>query len=250
MYSHQDDYYIIGLVEKGIGYCIIDFKEIAISQGDLFLIQPRQVHRFVRSKDVCGWVLFVDSSFIGYEAKRIFDKFQLFASSIKTDEHRMNELKQMASILTYRINEITNELTKVTVRSLAEAYINIVAESIQEIGLRQVRHSHRHIEIILSFFHLLTEHITINRSPSYYASLLNISPIYLNEIVKKVTGISTTLYIRNELILQAKRLLVHTNLTIKEISNRLGIDDYAYFSRIFTQTTGISPNAFRLKNLE
>lgn len=250
LYSHQDDYYIIGLVEQGAGCCIIDFKEITVSQGELFLIQPRQVHRFIRSKDATGWILFADSSFIGSEAKRILDKFQLFASTIKIDERRMNELKQIASILAYRINEITDEQTKATVRKLAEAYINIAAESVQEIEQHQTRYSHRHIEIVMSFFHLLTEHITVNRSPSYYASLLNISPVYLNEIVKKVTGISTTLYIRNELILQAKRLLVHTNLAIKEVSNKLGIDDYAYFSRIFTQTTGISPSAFRAKNLE
>ena len=54
----------------------------------------------------------------------------------------------------------------------------------------------------------------------------------------------------NELILQAKRLLVHTDYAIKEVSNSLGIDDYAYFSRVFTQTTGISPSAFRARNLE
>lgn len=250
MYSHQDDYYIIGFVEQGVGSCIIDFKEITISQGDLFLIQPGQVHRFVDSKDVLGWVLFVDNSFVSCEAKRIFDEFQLFASYVKANGHRINELKQIAPILAAKINGITDELTKITVRKLAEAYINIVAETVREAGLRHVKHSPRHIEIVLSFFNLLTGHIAISRSPSYYASLLNISPVYLNEIVKKVTGISTTLYIRNELILQAKRLLVHTNLSIKEISSRFGIDDYAYFSRVFTQTTGISPSAFRLKNLE
>lgn len=249
-YSHQDDYYIIGLVESGMGCCIIDFNEITINQSDLFLIQPRQVHRFIGSKDAVGWILFADSSFVGCEAKRIFDKFRLFASSVRTNKRRMNELKQIASILKDRINNITDELAKATVRKLAETYINIVAESVQEIGLQQVRYNHRHIEFILSFFHLLTEHIAISRSPSYYASLLHISPVYLNEIVKEVTGISTTSYIKNELILQAKRLLVHTDLAIKEISNRLGIDDYSYFSRIFTQTTGISPSMFRQKNLE
>ena len=160
------------------------------------------------------------------------------------------QLAEAEKILKDRINNITDELAKATVRKLAETYINIVAESIQEIGLQQVRYNHRHIELILSFFHLLTEHIAISRSPSYYASLLHISPVYLNEIVKEVTGISTTSYIKNELILQAKRLLVHTDLAIKEISNRLGIDDYSYFSRIFTQTTGISPSMFRQKNLE
>ena len=165
--------------------------------------------------------------------------FLTSSASVKADERKMNELTQMALILAARINDMTDVLTKATVRRLAEAYINIV-----------VRYSHRHIEIVLSFFHLLTEHIAISRSPSYYASLLHISPVYLNEVVKEVTGISATSYIRNELVMQAKRLLVHTNYAIKEVSNSLGIDDYAYFSRIFTQTTGISPSAFRARNLE
>ena len=153
-------------------------------------------------------------------------------------------------MLANRINNITDELTKTTVRRLAETYIGVVAESVKEIGLQQAKHSRRHIEIVLSFIHLLAEHLATSRSPSYYASQLNISPVYLNEVVKKVTGMSATLYIKNELILQAKRLLVHTDLSIKEISDSLGIDDYAYFTRIFTQTTGISPGTFRQKNLE
>lgn len=228
---------------------MIDFKDITVSQGDLFLIQPRQVHRFVDSERAKGWILFAESSFVGHKAKHIFDRFQLFASSVKTDERRINELKHIASILTARIGDITDELKKDTIRKLAEAYINVVAESIQEIGLQQTKYSLRHIEIVLSFFKLLTEHISISRTPSYYASLLHISPVYLNEIVKEITGFNTTSYIRNELILQAKRLLVHTDLAIKEISNRLGIDDYAYFSRVFAQTTGTSPSEFRQKNL-
>ncbi|CCY65921.1 uncharacterized protein BN467_00396 [Prevotella sp. CAG:1124] len=141
-----------------------------------------------------------------------------------------------------------DDLTRTTIIRLTETFTGIVVEAIRETGALQEKHGGRQMEIALSFLHLLAEHITINRSPSYYASLLNISPGYLNEIVKEVTGMSVTLYIRNELILQAKRLLVHTGLSIKEISNMLGIDDYAYFSRIFMQTTGISPSAFRLKN--
>ncbi len=250
LYSHQDDYYIIGLVEKGSGCFLIDFQEITVSEGDVLLIQPRQVHRFVRAKEVTGWLLFADSSFVGHEAKQIFDRFQLFASSVKTDKQKMHELQQMASILAARADHLTDELKKATVRKLVEAWVNLVAESVRQIGLQPVRYSQRHIEIVLSFFRLLTERIAISRAPSYYADLLHISPVYLNEIVKEVTGTSTTLYIRNELILQAKRLLVHTNLSIKEISGRLGIEDFAYFSRMFTQTTGISPSAFRQKNLE
>ena len=249
-YAHQDDFYIIGMAEKGEGCGIIDFKEVHISQGDVFIIQPWQVHRFINYNGMEGWMLFADSSFIGREEKRVFDRFRLFASSVKADEHRKNELSLLASMLAGRTDSITDELTKATARRLTETFTGIVAEIVQNNMLQQVRHNRRHVEIVLAFINLLNRYLATNRSPSYYASLLNISPVYLNEVVKKTTGMSATLYIKNELILQAKRLLVHTDMAVKEISNRLGIDDYAYFSRMFTRTAGMSPDTFRRRNLE
>ena len=74
--------------------------------------------------------------------------------------------------------------------------------------------------------------------------------MYLNEVVKSVTGVSVSRYIQNELILQAKRMLAYTSLTIREISNHLGIDDYTYFTRLFTKAVGVSPTCYRKKYLE
>lgn len=249
-YAHQDDYYIFGLVENGEGCGIIDFKEQHFSSGDAFLIQPGQVHRFINSENAEGWLLMTDSSFVGSAEKCIFDDFSLFASSLHIDEQRRNELKQIATLLAGRMDCIMNKQTKATARRLAEIFIGIVAEAVQDINLQQTKHSHRQMEIVLSFRRLLAEHLATSRQPSYYASLLNISTVYLNEVVKGVTGMNATLYIKNEVVLQAKRLLVHTDLAVKEISDRLGIDDYAYFSRLFTRATGISPTLFRERNLE
>lgn len=195
-------------------------------------------------------MLFADSGLLGSAEKCIFDDFSLFASSFVIDKRRQNELVQIASILANRMDCIPDRLAKATARRLSETFIGIVAEAVERINLQQTKHSRRHIEIVLSFRRLLAEHLATSRQPSYYASLLNISTVYLNEVVKGVTGMNATLYIKNEVVLQAKRLLVHTSLTVKEISGRLGIDDYAYFSRLFTQATGISPTLFRERNLE
>lgn len=249
-YTHQDDYYIFGLIEKGVGRGMVEFKEVTFTEGDVFIIHPRQVHRFISSTNVKGWMLFADSSFVGNEEKYVFDKFQLFGSTVKIEWQCVNELDQIACILASRINNVAGKLEKATVRRLAETFIGIVAEMVHKIRLQQVKHSRRNIEIVMQFINLLAEHIAENRSPSHYAQQLNISPVYLNEVVKKVTGMNVTSYIKNELVLQAKRLLVHTDLTVKEISNSLGIDDYAYFTRIFTRMVGMSPNAFRQRNLK
>lgn len=249
-YIHQNDYYIFGLVENGTGCGFIDFKEPHVSSGEVFLIQPGQAHRLISPGNAEGWMLFADSGLLGSAEKCIFDDFSLFASSFVIDKRRQNELVQIASILANRMDCIPDRLAKATARRLSETFIGIVAEAVERINLQQTKHSRRHIEIVLSFRRLLAEHLATSRQPSYYASLLNISTVYLNEVVKGVTGMNATLYIKNEVVLQAKRLLVHTRLTVKEISGRLGIDDYAYFSRLFTQATGISPTLFRERNLE
>ncbi|MCD8236850.1 MAG: AraC family transcriptional regulator [Prevotellaceae bacterium] len=249
-YAHQDDYYMFGLVENGKGCSIIDFKEQHFAPGDIVLIQPGQVHHCISLENAEYWVLFIDSCFVDYAEKCIFDNFSLFASSFQMDEQRRNELKQIASLLAGRMDNITDKQTKTTAIHMAKTLVSIVAEAVQDINQQQTKHSRRHMEIVLSFRHLLAEHLATSRLPSYYASLLNISTVYLNEVVKDVTGMSATLYIKNELVLQAKRLLVHTDLAVKEISNRLGLDDYAYFSRLFAQTTGINPTLFRERNLE
>lgn len=72
-YTHQDDYYIFGLMEEGTGCGIIDFKEQHVSSGDVFLIQPGQVHHFISSENAEGWFLMADNSFVGSAEKCIFE---------------------------------------------------------------------------------------------------------------------------------------------------------------------------------
>lgn len=86
--------------------------------------------------------------------------------------------------------------------------------------------------------------------PSQYAAELNISPVYLYEVIKLTTGQSVGDYIRNEIVIQAKRLLFYTNMSVKEIALDLGYEDWAYFTRMFTKTSQCSPTQFRKKYLK
>ena len=249
-YAHQDDYYVLGLLMQGRACGVIDFKELQLTAGDVFLVQPGQVHRFVSSVDAEGWLLMADSKFVGAEGKCVFDNFSLSASSFKIDDKRKDELREIAVLLEHRVNESKEQQANVVVAHLMGAFIAVIAEAVREVNSLQTSLSARHMEIVLSFRNLLAEHLSTHRQPSYYASLLNISTVYLNEVVKKVTGMNTASYIKAEVVLQAKRLLCNTTLSIKQIADRLGFDDEAYFSRLFSKATGISPVAFRQKNLD
>lgn len=257
-YAHQDDYYIFGLLAKGTACGIIDFKELHMKEGEVFLVQPGQVHRFVSSQNAEGWLMMADSKFVGNGEKCVFDNFSLSASSFTIDERRKEELRQIAILLEHRLNDGNGQngdavgfyLIDSVVPHLAEAFIAVIAEAAQGQNSLRTALSARQVEIVLAFRKMLSEHLSTHRQPSYYASLLNISTVYLNEVVKKVTGMSTALYIKGEVVLQAKRMLVHTHLSVKEIADKLGFDDYAYFSRLFSQATGVSPTEFRQKSLD
>ena len=74
--------------------------------------------------------------------------------------------------------------------------------------------------------------------------------INLNECVRNATGYSVTYHIQQRVVLEAKRLLYHSDKSVKEIAAGLGYEDYSYFVRLFTKVSGITPAAFRNKNFD
>ena len=96
---------------------------------------------------------------------------------------------------------------------------------------------------------MLTTELKREKSPSAYAGMLNITEGYLNEAVRRVTGMNVSAYIRSQVVTEAKRELMYTSLSAKEIAYSLGYDDYVYFSKLFKKAAGVSPVEYR-KNLK
>ncbi|HCE6396333.1 MULTISPECIES: helix-turn-helix domain-containing protein [Pseudomonas aeruginosa group] len=98
----------------------------------------------------------------------------------------------------------------------------------------------------LQAFHRLVEahfraHLPIER----YAEQLGISAAHLNALCRRLAGASALQLINQRLLLEAKRNLVYTSMTVREVSDQLGFSEPAYFSRFFKRGTGQSPKAFR-----
>ena len=78
-----------------------------------------------------------------------------------------------------------------------------------------------------------------------YAELLHVTPAHLSESVRLETGSAAGDVIRRRLLLEAKRLLLHSELTVSEIAFDLGFEDSSYFSRFVRRGVGFSPVDFR-----
>ena len=80
---------------------------------------------------------------------------------------------------------------------------------------------------------------------SYLADRMNVSPKYLNELLKVQTGQTALVHIHNELLKQSKNLILNSDKTISTIAFELGFEYSEYFSSFFKEKTGISPTQFR-----
>ena len=76
---------------------------------------------------------------------------------------------------------------------------------------------------------------------------LSITPTHLSRLVRTATGHAASHLILDRVIREARRNLVYTNLPVSTIAYALGFNDPAYFSRLFSGATGLSPRRFRDK---
>lgn len=247
-HAHRDDYYIFILIEEGKDTVLIDFEEREITENNIFCVLPGQVHFSDSSINACGWFLAVDSMLVKNEYKEIFEKAAIAGYYPKPNEETINGLKDFAPIIYKRFKSDKTAIEQQILRDLLLSYIGMIAEIYQEDLPASI--NKRPAIITYEFKSLLSASYRSMKQPSQYAAKMNLSPVYLYEAIKQTTGQSVSDYIRNEIVIQAKRLLFYTNMSVKEIALELGYEDYAYFTRLFTKVSGLSPTQFRKKYLK
>jgi AraC family transcriptional activator of pobA len=96
-----------------------------------------------------------------------------------------------------------------------------------------------------NFFELIEEHYMTHKPLSWYAHRLGITAAHLNAVCRQAVGKSALELIHERMILEAKRNLVYTSMTISVVSYTIGFADPAYFTRFFKRQVGMSPKEFR-----
>jgi len=114
---------------------------------------------------------------------------------------------------------------------------------------KELNEQNSDLEFFRKFTLLVDEHYKEKHHVADYAELLFMAPKTISHKFKRLNLPQPNDVIKNRILLEAKRLLVHTNLTAKEVGYELGYEDPAYFSRLFVQKSGETPSAFRAKFL-
>jgi AraC-like DNA-binding protein len=101
------------------------------------------------------------------------------------------------------------------------------------------------VQFLRKFSKLVELHYKTLHTVADYADLLFVTPKNLSKKIGLVSKDTPNEIIKNRIILESKRLLLHTTLNVKEIAYSLNYEDDAYFVRFFTKHAGISPTGFR-----
>lgn len=240
---HRDDHYMFIIQSKGISAWELDFNKIVLETASLCYIAPGQVHRFIETEKSEGWLFFVDTNLTSQQDREVFDTFLNNNQSLFLQEN--DEIFRLVAILEKWLEEDEVVLKTPMFESLTKTIVGLIALRILHIKEKSSDFGGAKYVLATKFKLLVKQKFKECKQVKEYAAALNITPLYLNEIIKTITGFAASYWIHQEIILEAKRLLYYTDLNIMEIAYELGYEDYAYFSRFFKKNTGTAPLAFR-----
>lgn len=244
--AHRDDYYIFLIQENGTTELIIDFNKIILHGHAMFYLLPGQIHEVPRTSALGGWFMAIDTEKVDSKYRILFEEI-ITQQCLSLKDGQSDQLKKCASLLAEMIASPVSSSTvqPAIIDSLASAFIGMIAEIYEANEPEHKKENSRPDMITREFKKLLRLNFKTVKNPSEYASLLCLSLSYLNEVVKAMTGFPVSYLIHQEIILEAKRLLYYSELSVKEIAFSLGYEDHAYFSRLFVKVVGHSPAQFR-----
>lgn len=144
----------------------------------------------------------------------------------------------------YKQNELFRDLK--IINFINSIYIESTREYTSNTDLKKIVSSNN-IRLLESLESLIDKNFYKEKFPKFYAGELNITTKHLNRIVKETINETTSQLISERIILEAKRLIVHSKSNFAAVANTLGFSDYAYFSKFFKLKTGLTPMNFRKK---
>lgn len=243
--AHRDDHYTFFLLESGSGSVMIDFQTVQVNGPALFFVLPAQVNQPVHQDAPKGWFIGVDVSLMPAYSRDVLEGQLMLQRPIHLSPLQLRQFNDLLNLIFEKQQAPNNDvLYRPAIHALVQAFLLEITSMYSPMTWVNAGLSRPH-QLMQKFKKLLTNEVKNLKSPSAYALRLNVTESYLNEAVKKISGFTVSYWIRNEIIIEAKRLLYYTELTSKEIAHNLGYEDHSYFGRIFAKEVGMPAIAFR-----
>ena len=249
--AHRHNYYSVIWSFTATGTHIIDFREYPILPQHIFFVSPSQVHQVMTDPDPTGLIILFTPEFLRKNSIRedFISNLKLFRDSDETpplpiDTPMAERLREFAFSMKTAFDGYS-DMKFETIGAWLKLFLIECnghctlrpATNIQDIEVGR--------SLVQRFKQLVESHFHEWHQVKNYAMALNVSPNYLNEVIKSNINTPAKDYIQHRLILEAKRLTLFTPKSSKEIGFDLGFEDPSHFSKFFKSCTGQSLVHFR-----
>ena len=249
---HRHDYYTIVFVEKGEGTHFVDFTEYKIENQTIYFIQPGQMHQIILTAEPVGWVITFTEQFLiaNSISEKMINDIYLFNDYGQSPPLPVND-RDLALYkgLIEQMNHFAVSLQSYTLEAVGSLVKLFLIQSnnhcsLHKSGNPQLLETSNHL--LRSFKQSLNKRYAQAHMVSDYADELAVTSDYLNKTVKNLTGKSAKEHIQAKLIIEAKRSLLFSNISGKELAFELGFEESAHFNNFFKKNTGQTPTEFRV----
>jgi len=242
---HKHDFYILLLFETGRGYHRIDGMKYKIGKKQLHVLYPGQVH---------DWKFYKTTRAVQLMISR--ETFSTIQQSIEIGWYLFQEKpvltmpqKEFTS-LQYEFLQLGKELSQPVlnwkvIQARSIILLQLIFRLLENREWKTLSAINR--VLVSEYLKLIERYYLQEKSVEFYARKLHVTANYLNIVCKRNLTKNAKELLQNRIIMEAKRRLLISEQSIKEIAYALGFDDPAYFSNVFKLKAGLSPAAFRKK---
>ncbi|WP_394168980.1 helix-turn-helix domain-containing protein [Saccharospirillum alexandrii] len=221
-----------------------DAQQYHLEAGSLVIVPEMSIHGFAFGPKAAGYVLTLAHPLVHRLAQSLPELHAFFSEFVR---HRISVSQRRSDI--ERLLEIINQEYQRDGLG-RQVLLESLLSSLFVWLLRQARPQDTHDTPATQdhfgrFTDLIEAHFREPRGVADYANDIGITANHLNAVCRQAVNKPALALIHERQILEAKRRLVYSALTINQIADELGFSDPAYFSRFFKRLTGSTPKGFR-----
>lgn len=244
---HRKDHYLLVFIRRGGHRQWVDMAPYVLKDNTVYFTIPNQIIVKEGTEKLWSTGIAFTSEFLSYQEGASISKLPMIHDMRGALEILLADadIAFVEDILT-RISEEYHRPSEWQQRMLT-AYLTVLLTYLSRLYTAQFQDNGIIAErqLLKDFHAAVNQHFREYHEVGDYAPLFHISAKHLSEVVKLQSGKPAIKHIHDRLVLEAKRMLVHTAQALKEIAYDLGFAEASYFNRFFKRETGMTPAEYR-----
>lgn len=244
---HRKDHYLIVLIRHAESRQWIDMRPYTLKDNTVYFYGPERI--IVKEEFTQLWSTGIafTNEFLSFQENASLSKLPLIQNPQNGHELLLSEEDILfVEDMLAKINVEYQRPSEWQQRMLG-AYLSLLLTYLSRLYTAQFKDSEPSVDNLLlkNFQVKINECFRELHEVSDYAYLFHISSSHFSEVIKTQSGKPAIKHIHERLVMETRRLLFHTNNSLKEIAFELGFSDASYFNRFFKRETGITPAEYR-----